>query len=520
MKAALCLCLVLLLAACSGGGFLPSPTPRESPTPRPSPIRAPAGTDTPGAPAMPSPEPGATAPAGAVAAPEIAAGLIPAAQLARYQAALNAVRVRDELAGDWLVQSGTLLRDGVLDDQELQALDVVVNHADDDPLWYLSHARVLDGVSEQDVAYLQDNDAVPETDWYFSDDISGLEDNGLLSQDGRRSLLRIFEHAHSDAEVRRGLYLVNTLGMPSGRAFQYPVPAYNVQLYLLARLLERGVPGEYEKAAVAAALAYGSLLTIADQAAREDIVDHASERLRLLIDTDVMLSAAGAHWRAVEYPLEALIVLLWGGQAGGYPQPGTLLAQVQGLAAAAAGRPLSRDDLGRILVQMPAVRQMQDEMLSAVVEQTGDETTATELLEQWWSERRRDEPDDAGPDLNRQWTRYRDGRGFVGGAGSAYVLSGLAASINLPLPWAELWLGNQGRLQVVPFGVRLDPAARALRLDNSAQRAIADLPGEAKAALVWWHAPWGNWHLPGQARCEEDLPMGDDGALEVRADGR
>ena len=507
MRAAFVFCLVLALAACSGGGFLPSPTPRTTPTPRPTAVRAPRATLSPAPQATPSPSPTAGPPSGPEGAPEIVAGLIAGPERDRYVNAVNALGKRDAAAADWLLQTGLLLRDGKLDADELQALDVVLSHTKDDPLWYLSHVRVLDGISPQDVAYLKDNDAVPGANWFFDDDISGLQGYQLLSRDGQRSLSRIFDHARSDVEVRKGLYLVNTLGMPDGHAFKYHVPTYNVQLYLLARLLEQGVPSEYERAAVAAALTYGSLLTIADESAREDIVNYASDRLRFLIDTDVTLAAAGAHWRAVDYPLEALMVLLWAGQSAAYPQPGTPTAQAPSLAAAAAAKPLGRQDVGRLLVPLSALRQMQDEMLRAVVEQTGNEVLAADRVEQWWSARRRDEADDGGPDLDRQWARFTGGQGFAGGAEAAYVLSGLAASINLPLPWAQLWVAGGGQMQVVPFGLRLDPAGRMLRLDASGQRATAGLPGEAKAALVAWRVPWDNWHLPDGVRSVLTVPL-------------
>lgn len=504
MRVMLSLCLALLLAACSGGGFLPLPTPPPTATPRPRSVLLPAAAE-PQAPPSPSPSP--TVPAGPAGAPEIVAGLIPAPESERYVDAVNEIRARDEVAGDWLLHSGLLLRDGRLDAEELQVLDVVLAHTEDDPLWYLSHLNVLDGVSAEDVEYLQANDAVPGTNWFFGDDISGLQDQELLSLDGQRSLQRIFDRARHDAEVRRGLYLINTLGLPRGHAFQHPVPAYNDQLYLLARLLERGVPGEYEKAATAAALTYGSLFTLVDEGAREQIVDYATERVRFLIDTDVLLAAAGAQWRAIDYPLEMLMVLLWGGQANAVPQYGVPLAEAQSLSAAASAQPLTSDDLSRILLPMAALREMQDEMLSAVVERTGDEALAAEMLEEWWSERRRDEADDAGPDPGRQWARLREGRGFAGGAEAAYVLSGLAASINLPLPWAQLWLADQGQLRVVPYGLWLDPATRTLRLGTSAQRATADLPAEATAALVAWRPPWDNWHLAEPARSVLTVPL-------------
>jgi len=419
---------------------------------------------------------------------------------------VQALRPRDETAADWLVSTGLFLSDARLDVQELQTMDMILGRKDD-PFWYLSHARVLDGLSKEDYAYLQSNDAVPADDWYFVDDVRGLEAFQLLSRDGQRNLQRVFEKGHQDSQVRKGLYLINTLGLPDPRLFKYAVPQYNVQLYLLARLLEQGLPMGYERVAVAAAVAYGSLATLCDQAVREQVVAYAGERVRLLIDTDVLLSAAGSRWRAGEYPIEALVLVLWGGQSAAYPQAGVPLAKARSLRAAASDRPLGADDLARLLVPLDSLRQMQDEMIRVAVERTTDPAVAYDLIEQWWSTHRREEADEGGPDMGRQWARFRDGRGFAGGTEAGYVLQGLAASINIPIPWAQLWYAHQGQLRTVPFGFRLDPASRTLRPGSSAQRAIASLPPETRAVLVWWRVPWDNWHLPDDVRSPQTVPM-------------
>lgn len=250
---------------------------------------------------------------GPESAPEIQAGLVPDEGRQRYAHLVDALRARDEVAADWLIDTGLFLRDGRIDGEEFRLLDTLLQ-SKADPLWYVTHVWTMGGLSARDVEYLETIAAKPSDDWYFIDDQRGLEAFELLSEDGRRSLQRIFERARHDVEVRRGLYLINALGLPDSRAFRYPVPGYNVQLYLLARLLEQGVPGDYERTAVAAALTYGSLMTLCDQEAAERIVEYASQRVRFLIDTDVLLAAAGAHWRATHYPLEALMLILWEGR--------------------------------------------------------------------------------------------------------------------------------------------------------------------------------------------------------------
>lgn len=156
---------------------------------------------------------------------------------------------------------------------------------------------------------------------------------------------------------------------------------------------------------------------------------------------------------------------------------------------------------------MDNLRQMQDEMMRAVIERSREEIKVGELIEEWWSTYRREEADDGGPDLNRQWVRFQEGRGFAGGAQSAYVLQALAASVNLPLPWAQLWYVVNGELQTVPFGLRLDPDSRTLGLGASAYRATANVPAESQAVLVWWRLPWDNWHLEDGVRSCQTLPL-------------
>ncbi len=513
MRAVLGLCLPLLLVAC-GGGLLPTATPFPTPTTPLNASRQPVLTlavpMTEGAPANPTPASASLSLSDLVSAPEhapeIVGGLVSAVDRDRYVRYVAALRARDAAAANWLVSTGLLLKDAKIDPQEMQLVHVILNRKDD-PLWYLAHARTQEGLTDQDIDYLESSDAKPSDSWFLDDDIRGLEGYNLLSRDGQRGLQRLFEQAHQDIELREGLAIINAMGLPDSRAFKYPVPLYNVQLYVLSRLLEQGLPLGYERAAVAAACTYGSLATLCDEEARGQVLDYAGERVRFLIDTDVVLAAAGARWRSTDYTLEALMLLFWGGQATALPQPGQPLAAAPDLVTASATHPLSKNDLTSLLVDLAKLRQVQEEMMRTVVEHADQAAAAADLIERWWSEHWRDQTDEGGPDFNRQWARYRDGLGFAGGADAGYVLQGLAASVNLPMPWVQLWYAEKGQLHTVPSGLRLDAATGMLRLSGSAWQNLASLPPETKASLVGWRVPWDNWHLREGVRSCETLPL-------------
>ncbi len=507
-KRALGLCLPLLLVACSGG-LLPTPAAELPPVSPPVTTAAPTTGITSAPTLLPAPQGGAESALQASAfdyAPEIAGGLLPPEERDRYLQRLNALYEHDEVAAVWLHNTGLFLRDAHFAGDEARLLDAILQ-GPGDALWLLSHIRTMEGVDGAAVEYLASIQPVPAGNWYFSDDIQELQAFDLLSDEGKRSLQRIFERAQRDSEVRLGLYLINMLGLPDPRAFQHQVPTYNVQLYLLARMLEQGVPGDYERAAVAAALSYGSLMTLCDAESSERVVAQALERVRFVIDTDVLLAAAGADWLARDYPLEALIVLLWSGQGAACPLPGRPLAQALPLDQAAAERQLNLEDVDRLLASTDTLQQMRSEMMRLVVDGSARYDGVCGLIEEWWSTNRLEEADVGGPDLDQQWARWLEGRGFAGGTEAVYVLQGLAAGINLPLPWAQLWYVQNDELQVAPFGLRLDPAARELRLGTSARTALAPLPVDTQAVLICYRLPWDNWRLQSGARGCQTLPL-------------
>ncbi|GAH27195.1 unnamed protein product, partial [marine sediment metagenome] len=97
------------------------------------------------------------------------------------------------------------------------------------------------------------------------DDLKELQEKGLFSEKAKQGLDRIVGLSEDDYEIRKGLYLINNFGHPNRGMFRYKVPSFNTQLFILGKLLEGGVPQDYERISIAASLVYGSVYTIADQ---------------------------------------------------------------------------------------------------------------------------------------------------------------------------------------------------------------------------------------------------------------
>ena len=219
-------------------------------------------------------------------------------------------------AQKWIVSTGRFLEDKRLDANEVELLRVL--SAKEDPLFYLTMPEIMYGVSSYDVSRIERDNTRPEDYMYLRDDVEILEQRGFISVAARESLDRIVCLAESDYELRKGLYLINHFGYPRATATAYATPDFNTQLFLLGVLLENGVPVGYERLAVAAALAYGTLITIGDEAVQDVVPDYAHSLIEFIADTDSIVKAEGAHWQAKYYPLEAAIMLAWGAPGTNY----------------------------------------------------------------------------------------------------------------------------------------------------------------------------------------------------------
>lgn len=216
-------------------------------------------------------------------------------------------------AQKWIVSTGRFLEDKRLDENEVELLRVL--SAKEDPLFYLTMPEIMYGVSSYDVSRVERDNTCPQGYMYLGEDVETLEKRGLISVAARESLDQLILLARDDYELRKGLYLINHFGYPRATATEYAKPDFNTQLFLLGSLLESGVPPGYERLAVAAALAYGTLITIGDEEVQDVIPEYIHSLLEFIADTDNIVKAEGAHWQAKYYPLDAAIMLVWGAPA-------------------------------------------------------------------------------------------------------------------------------------------------------------------------------------------------------------
>jgi hypothetical protein len=189
-----------------------------------------------------------------------------------------------------------------------------------DPLLILTAPRIVGGVDPSDVAWALTYTPKKGEYLYFDEDLAHLEDRGLLPSGCLPGLRYLIAKADSDFEIRKGLYLIYTSGHRPPHLFPWrKAQDFNTQLLMLCYLLHYGLSEGEERLALAAALDYGSILTISDQHLWPRIVEFARHRLHYVSATSTVLQAYGADWDPQSYPLHACIGLLWGAVSqGGY----------------------------------------------------------------------------------------------------------------------------------------------------------------------------------------------------------
>ncbi len=244
-----------------------------------------------------------------LAMPEVYAHTAPWDEIILYR---RLVARLPESAQRWVLGMGQFLDDRRLDESEREALRAIARK--DDPLAYLTHPRILDGIGRYDLEWLEAWSPRRGDYMYLDRDLETLERGGMAASSTRPALAALIAAAATDAEVEKGLYLIGNLGRAPDYLFRWRRRSdLNTQLLVLCRLLEDGIPAGEERLAVAGSLGYGALLVVADEQAWPYLTEDLRQRLALVRETTPLLHAQGADWDPREYPLEACLGLLWPG---------------------------------------------------------------------------------------------------------------------------------------------------------------------------------------------------------------
>jgi len=220
-----------------------------------------------------------------------------------------------DLPGDaavWILDMGQFIEDRRISVEEQDLLEYLVHV--DDPLIYLASPRVMDGVTAEDLVWLRNWVPKKGEYLYLDKDLAALERRGLIGSNVRPELKALIARSVQDYEIRKGLYLIFNYGHPPEHISQC---RFNTQLLMLCCLLRYGIQEGEERLAIAAALEYGSVLSVSDQSLWSRIVDFTRHRLDFVSETSEILRAQSVNWDPQKYPLQACIGLLWGARSQG-----------------------------------------------------------------------------------------------------------------------------------------------------------------------------------------------------------
>ena len=314
-----CLLSLILLSAC---GLTPPAQPISTATPTENlfrnftPVPTSINTPTPTSTITPSPIPIPWSLYAAInSLPEVYTNSVAPRTIDLYKSLLTKLPTEVQ---KWITGIGWGLEDLVLDNNEITLLNLLADKNKDTSLSVLTRPEIIDGISSNELAWVKKYQGgnLPEL---LQDDIDELRAQELLSDKGLTCITEYLKIADSNYEMAKGFYIIDNYGLSNPRSFAYKVPAYNVQLFFLGRLLELGIPKGYEVAAIAASLDYGTLWVIADDDLRALLPQYALNMILFQSQTDLVLMQSGASWQAKNYPLEAQIALVWGAPGNYFP---------------------------------------------------------------------------------------------------------------------------------------------------------------------------------------------------------
>jgi len=428
-----------------------------APTNTPQPTSTPTGTPEPNPTATQTPIPWSLKDAIAKL-PEVYNDYVSAQTVETY---LRLLIVLPDEVQRWITDMGWGLEDFEISHDEIGLLEILAEKNVFSGMSILTKPEIIDGISTDELAIVKEYD-IRSLEELLQDDIDELSSLGLLSEDGLAGIYRLIEMAATNYEIAKGFYLISNFGHPDQRLFSYTVPEFNTQLYVLGQILDLGIPDGYEIAALAAALDYGTLWTIADEEVRSLIPEYAVGMIDFQEETDQIIALEGANWIAREFPLEAQISLVWGAPGNYYSLTKDTAAKLglnynpeemsvwAGFRTFFTREPFSMKNMDFNFISLEYLREMRSQVIAdGIINNSLSEFSYHLSNEYWYNEKlhynwegRSGEID--GDEyyygyltaINFQWERFKGEHGsekkFIGGSGDAFIAIFLAKSINYP----------------------------------------------------------------------------------------
>ena len=397
----------------------------------------------------------------------------------------------------WILDMGQFVEDRTINSPEKGLLEFLV-HAKD-PLIYLTSWRIMDGVDREDVAWAKQWSPTKGDYFYLEEDLVQLEELRLLGSDIRPALKALVAMSNDDFEIRKGLYLVFNYGHPAEHVSEY---TFNTQFLMLCHLLHYGLQEGEERLAIAAALDYGSVLSISEQTLWPRIIDYVRHRLDFISETTKLLSGEDVDWDPQKYPLQACIGLVWGANCQGERDENQLGQYFQ-------ERRMDREAFGRVFVQANTMVEFRDWLLAKGIFSNEEDfrrltaenprlgpdfysrvSAAADLGIRLSWQRHLWHPDDPVGDVNWQWRYFKDCDSFCGhcrstGAVGAFLIRSLNIAVLQRchvywhyVPQDDVW--------------RSDARELALFLEKQSQG--AGFSGDV-GHIVYHKLDWDNFHL-------------------------
>ena len=376
--------------------------------------------------------------------PEVYTAAVSQAVIDQYKQLLSPLPTE---AKKWITGMGWGLEDLILDSNEIALLECLSSKNPSTILSILTKPTIIDGLTLSELTWARGYQ-VESLSEVLKDDIDELEKRKLLSPEGLVGIQALISMAATDFEIAKGLHLIGNFGHPNVDIFSYSVPSYNTQLYLLGQLVELGIPVGYEVAAVAAALDYGTLWSIADNDLRLVIAQYAHDIIAYQNQTDVIMKPYNIPKQAKQLPLEAQIGLVWGAPGNYYALTEEEGATKQymfwkGYREIFSTRPMSVSDFEFLFTEIGTLIEMRKYILANGLFKLNAEAFSCEISKFWYRDNLiynytpaiievegRMIYNSYICNMDWQWNRFKNKGKFTGGSGDAYIHTFLLKSLN------------------------------------------------------------------------------------------